>query len=156
RFEFTNLFCNSLDKKFVEFEYCHIKAINRTYKYVSGKLKVYKMPLTKLMVNVGLWKRFNGYKPFLYNITLEVCSFLRNPKSNPVAKFLYDIQRSYSNMNHSCPLNHDVILDKLPVDFINDQITRVLPFPEGDYLVKIHWLISQYPAALAEIYGTLS
>jgi len=50
-----------------------------------------------------MWKRLNGYKPFLYNITTDVCKFLRNPKSNPVMKYIFESFIEYSNINHSCP-----------------------------------------------------
>ncbi|KAH8308294.1 hypothetical protein KR059_010075, partial [Drosophila kikkawai] len=156
RFEFTNFVCTSYDKKFGEFEYCFIKSINRSYKYISGKFNVSQVPLTKIKANIGLWKRFNGYKPFLYNITFEYCAFRRNPKSNPIANFIYGSFVDYTNMNHTCPINHGVTLDKLPVDFVNNRFTRVLSFPTGDYLVKIHWLIGNFVTASADVYGTLS
>ncbi|XP_022228667.1 uncharacterized protein LOC111078351 isoform X4 [Drosophila obscura] len=39
--EFTNIVCTSLDKEFSEFEYCYLKSVNRTYKYVSVKSKFF-------------------------------------------------------------------------------------------------------------------
>nr|XP_017004970.2 uncharacterized protein LOC108062702 [Drosophila takahashii] len=155
-FEFTNFICESFDKTFGEFEYCFLKSVNRTYKYISGKFKPHRLPINKLRVNFALWKRYNGYKPFMYNITFDVCSFLKNRNSNPVIKFIHDSHSNYSNINHSCPLNHDVILEKLPIEILNHRLTKVLPFPEGDYLLRMYWLIGKNRTALAEIYGTLS
>ncbi|KAH8355569.1 hypothetical protein KR200_005821, partial [Drosophila serrata] len=173
--EFTNFKCTTYDKKFGEYEYCYIKSINRSYKYISGKFNVYQLPVTKIKVNLALWKRLTGYKPFLYNITFETCAFLRNPKSNPVANFIYGTIREYTNLNHSCPLfvsalnlflffilvrvtffKHGVTLEKLSTDFVNHRFTRVLPFPPGEYLIKVHWLIGNFLTASAEVYGTLS
>ncbi|KAH8232228.1 hypothetical protein KR032_002458, partial [Drosophila birchii] len=155
-FEFTNLVCNNLDKKFGEFEYCHIKSVNRSYKYVSGKLKLYKLPLTKLMINVALFKRSNGYKPFLYNITFDTCALLRKSTFNPIGQLLHDTQTEYTNLNQSCPITHDIILEKVPIDYVDKRFSKILPFPEGDYLAKIYWLNSEHRAALAEIYGSLT
>ncbi|XP_017065643.2 uncharacterized protein LOC108104211 [Drosophila eugracilis] len=156
RFEFTNFVCKSYDPQFGEFEYCYLKSINRSYKYISGRFKPKSLPISKLKVNVALWKRFNGYKPFMYNITFDVCLFLNNRKPNPVIKFIHDSHSNFSNLNHSCPLNHDIILEKLPIDVVNHRFTNVLPFPEGDYLIRLYWLIAKNRTALAEIYGTLS
>lgn len=64
-----------------------------------------------LKVNLALWKKFNGFRPFLYNLTFEACSFIANPKSNPVAKFVYESFLIYSNINHSCPINVSLILN---------------------------------------------
>ncbi|KAH8232229.1 hypothetical protein KR032_002459, partial [Drosophila birchii] len=172
RLEFTNFVCTSYDKNFGEFEYCYLKSINRSNKYISGKCNAYQLPITKgkvglgklygmklrniIQANFGLWKRFNGYKPFLHNITLDACAFFQNPKSNPVANFYYGTIRDYTNLNHTCPLYHGVILDKLPIDFVNYRLTRVLPFPTGDYLIKIHWLVGNFLTASAKVYATLS
>ncbi|XP_034127289.1 uncharacterized protein LOC117583194 [Drosophila guanche] len=105
RFEFTNVNCTLVNKKFGEFDYCYLKSVNRTYKYMSIKLKVYELPIRAMQINMELSKRFNGYKPFLYNITFDACKFFVNPNSSPVAKFFYESFMTYSSVNHSCPYN---------------------------------------------------
>ncbi|KAH8355584.1 hypothetical protein KR200_010465, partial [Drosophila serrata] len=152
RFEFTNINCTSYEKQIIDFEYCYLKSINRTYKYLSGKIKLYEVPLSNIKVNFILWKRFNGYKPFLYNITLDLCKFLVTPKSSPVANFIYESFVEYSNMNHSCPFKNDLILDKLPVEFLNHRVTKILPLPEGDYLFKFRWIHFKNVFANIKIY----
>jgi len=62
---------------------------------------------------VSIFQRLNGYKPFLYNVTVDACKFYKNQKSNPVAGYIYSLLRSYSNMNHSCP--YDVSLITTPI-----------------------------------------
>ncbi|KAH8328204.1 hypothetical protein KR067_006042, partial [Drosophila pandora] len=137
--EFKNIICTSLDKTFSDFEYCYLKSINRTFKYFSLKVNLFKVPVTSVTINLALYKRFNGYKPFLYNITVDACKFLQKKKTFPVALYFYEFLREASNMNHSCPYNHDLILEKLTAEQINHHLTTVLPFPEGDYMLKIHW-----------------
>nr|XP_017037358.1 uncharacterized protein LOC108085315 [Drosophila kikkawai] len=149
RFEFTNVNCTSFEKRIVEFEYCYLKSINRSYKYLSGKLKLNEIPLSNM-------KRFNGYKPFLYNITVDVCKFLAKPKSSPVAKFVYDTYVDYSNVNHSCPFNNDLYLEKLPVDFVNHRLTKILPFPEGDYLFEFIGIRDRSVIGNGKVYCTVS
>ncbi|KAH8244321.1 hypothetical protein KR026_006592, partial [Drosophila bipectinata] len=68
-------------------------------------------------VNFALYKRFNGYKPFLYNMTLDACKFQQNPKGNP----------------------HDLVLEKLTTERISHRLTTILPFPEGDYMFQMYW-----------------
>ncbi|KAH8363457.1 hypothetical protein KR084_010650, partial [Drosophila pseudotakahashii] len=156
RFEFTNFICKSFDKQFGEFEYCYLKSVNRTYKYISGKFKLYQLPITKLRINFSIWKRYNGYKPFMYNVTMNACKFLKNPSTNPVAKFVFESFSMYTNMNHLCPYNHDLILEKLPTDFINQRLTEVLPFPEGDYRIDFYWLYLDLHVLMVKVYLTLS
>jgi len=126
KFEFTNAICTCFDKKYCDFETCLLKSVNRSYKYFSGRVNLFKKPVTKAKVNVcsvlkifynfwyqfqlslGLFKRFNGYKPFMYNYTLDLCRFLKNPKAYPIADFFYGLLREHSNLNHTCPYNVSV------------------------------------------------
>ncbi|KAI8041676.1 hypothetical protein M5D96_005941 [Drosophila gunungcola] len=46
---FTNLKCNMIDKKFGSFEICHIKAVNRTHKYIDVNVKLNILPINNIM-----------------------------------------------------------------------------------------------------------
>jgi len=125
---------------------------------------------------VSILQRLNGYKPFLYNVTVDACKFYKNQKSNPVAGYIYSLFRSFSNMNHSCPydvslfttpinkflyeypvcLQHDVILDKLNTNFLHTKLTEVLPFPHGGYLFHSNWYAYDINRASVNIYITIS
>ncbi|KAH8333754.1 hypothetical protein KR059_003052, partial [Drosophila kikkawai] len=156
RAEFTNFACTSMNKKFAEFGYCVLKAINRTYKYVSMNLIIYEKPLTNININFALYKRANGYKPFLYNMTVDGCKFLRNPKSNPVSQYFFGFIKDITNLNHSCPYNEDIILDKLSLEMVNHRITTLLPFPEGEYLFQAYWTANNKGSVLFKLYLKLS
>ncbi|KAH8335994.1 hypothetical protein KR074_003456, partial [Drosophila pseudoananassae] len=155
-FEFTNAVCESLDESFASFEYCYLKSINRTYKYGSLKVKLHKVPVEKIKINFAIYKRLNGYKPFLYNVTIDACKFLKNRKINPVAAFIFELFESFSNMNHTCPYAHDVFVEKAPASSIRDKLTKVLPFPPGSYGFFSVWYAYGIARANVNIYGTLS
>ncbi|XP_016951390.1 uncharacterized protein LOC108025419 [Drosophila biarmipes] len=154
--EFTNVKCTSWDKKFADFEYCHLKSVNRSFKYLSLKVNLHKVPITKIKVNFALLKRYSGYKPFLYNITFDACKLLKHPKSNPIAGFFHGLFKKHSNMNHSCPYDHDLLVDKLPTSFLNKQITGALNFPLGEYLFHSDWFAYGVNRATVDFFYTLS
>ncbi|XP_017071301.2 uncharacterized protein LOC108107968 [Drosophila eugracilis] len=154
--EFTNLKCDTVNKDIAEFEYCTLKSINRTYKYATAKIKLHQIPITRAKVNFGLYKRLNGYKPFLYNQTINACTFFKNQRASPVAKYFYDIIKGVSNLNHSCPYNHDIIIDKLSTEIINYHSTQVLAYPEGNYMLESHWILNDNPAIIVQVYLSLS
>ncbi|XP_041449108.1 uncharacterized protein LOC111076998 [Drosophila obscura] len=156
RVEFTNIKCNSTDLDFSDFEYCYLKSVNRSYKYASLKVKLFQIPITKVSMRFGLYKRFSGYRPFLYNFTVDCCKFKKNKKSLPIVRFFHDIINEYSNMNHSCPYNHDIVLEKLTIAHVNDRFVNVLQFPEGDYMFEMHWLVYDINRAVVELYFTFS
>ncbi|XP_016950938.1 uncharacterized protein LOC108025172 [Drosophila biarmipes] len=156
RVELTNIVCTSLDPEFADFEYCYLKSVNRTYKYMSLKVNLLKKPITKVKVNAELLKRFSGYKPYLYNVTVDACRFLKNTKSSPIAAYFYGFFKSHSNMNHSCPYDQDIVVEKLPISAINTHFTEVLPFPLGDYLFQTNWFAYDINRANVKVYFTLS
>ncbi|SPP74717.1 Hypothetical predicted protein [Drosophila guanche] len=155
RIEFTNLVCTSLDKAFSDFEYCYLRSVNRTYKYFSIKSVFYQSPITKVKVNLSLHKRFNGYRPFLYNVTVDACRFLRNPRSNPILNFFYGFITPYIG-KVSCPFKNSLSYDKIAAEWINKQVTAVLPFPEGDYMIEVNWMAYDINRAITKFYATLS
>ncbi|KAI8044713.1 hypothetical protein M5D96_000884 [Drosophila gunungcola] len=65
---------------------------------------------------------------------------MKNKKSNPVMNFFYDFIMSTSNINHTCPFDHDLVVDKLSTEIVNHRFTNILPFPEGGYMVEMHWI----------------
>ncbi|KAH8353908.1 hypothetical protein KR067_001067, partial [Drosophila pandora] len=153
--EFRNFICQSFDKDFSDFENCILKSVNRTYKYLSLKVNLFQVPVTKVKVNFGLYKRFNGYKPFLYNMTVDGCKFVNNPKANPVALYFYNVFKEFSNMNHSCPYNHDVVVEKLTTEKIHNTFTKILPFPDGDYMFRMYWFGNGKSRAVVELYFSM-
>ncbi|XP_043656910.1 uncharacterized protein LOC122622502 [Drosophila teissieri] len=155
-FEFTNIKCISHDETFATFEYYFLKAINRTYKYFSFKVKLHQLPVRKVKVNFALYQRLNGYKPFLYNVTIDGCKYMANRKTNPVVTFFYSLFGPYSNINHSCPYNHDLIVEKVPCSYIEAQFTNTLPFPKSSYAFFSDWYAEGIKRARVEVYGKLS
>ncbi|KAH8366417.1 hypothetical protein KR084_004935, partial [Drosophila pseudotakahashii] len=139
RMEFTNVKCTPLDKDFSDFEYCYLKAASRTYKYLSLKVRLYKTPVHQFSVNVAFNKRSNGLLPVSYNTTFNGCKMVADI-GNPWMSFLFGVIKEYSNINHSCPYDHDLIVDKLPAQFLEQRFSALLPFPEGDYVFNSNWI----------------
>ncbi|XP_002033645.2 uncharacterized protein LOC6608931 isoform X2 [Drosophila sechellia] len=157
--EITNFKCESLDRNFSNFEYCRLKSVNRTYKYVSLKVNLFQTPVNQVKVNTAFYKRLNGYKPFLYNVAVDGCKFMKNQNSSPVSKYIFGVFKDASNINHSCPYDvpwHDIFVEKLSAENINFQITKILPFPEGKYMIQMHWFAYEINRAIIRLYYTLT
>ncbi|KAH8237453.1 hypothetical protein KR038_012141 [Drosophila bunnanda] len=154
--EFSNLKCEITDRDFADFEHCYLKSVNRTYKYFTIKVRLFKVPVTKVKINLGLYQRLNGLKPFLYNVTVDGCKFVKNPRSNRVASYFYDFFRNYSNLDHPCPYDHDLYVDKMSTQYIDHRLTNTLPFPKGSYMFKTDWFVYGIKRAIVSIYLTLS
>ncbi|XP_017039727.2 uncharacterized protein LOC108087063 [Drosophila ficusphila] len=152
----TNINCTSYDETYTSFEYCFLKSVNRTYKYASLRAKLYSVPVYKFKLNFAIYQRLNGYKPFLYNVTVDGCKFLKNQKSSPIASFIYNLFASYSNLNHTCPYDHDIMVEKVPYSFVEQQLTHNLPFPKGAYGFYSDWYNEKIKRASVNVHCTLT
>ncbi|XP_034659918.1 uncharacterized protein LOC117896020 [Drosophila subobscura] len=156
-FEFTNIKCTSNDKKFFEFEYCYIKAVNRSYKYMSLKALMHEKPYTDASANLQVLRRFKGYIPITMNVTFNVCKYMEKKNNqNPMVKFFDMVIKSYSNVYHKCPYDHDILVEKVPTQFVNSHFTDVIPLPRGDYAFYSTWFTSGIKRGTLWVYGTLS
>ncbi|XP_037943677.1 uncharacterized protein LOC119676509 [Teleopsis dalmanni] len=148
--EFTNIKCKSHDKQFTDFEYCYLRSVNRSYKYMSVKARLFQIPVTNVTIRYTFLRRDDGYTPFLSNFTVDACEFLRSPK-DPIAKFFYGLIVQHSNMNHTCPYNHDVFIDKLDTSFLSGKF-KGLPIPNDAFILKSTWFAYNIPRADVNVY----
>ncbi|XP_073841544.1 uncharacterized protein [Musca autumnalis] len=75
----------------------------------------------------------NGYRLFMYNSTTDYCRFVKNPNSHIFWKLIYrNAIVPSSNLNHSCPYDHDIIIDNLILD---GSMFRLIPFPADEYMI---------------------
>ncbi|KAH8301928.1 hypothetical protein KR044_000957, partial [Drosophila immigrans] len=151
---FTNLKCSLTNETYGEITLCHIKAVNRTHKYVSVKVK-----LNIIMDNIFVMRYDYGYKPFFIDISIDICKFLKNPQ-NAFMNVFYNTFRETSNINHTCPytvskiinlieliqnikinsifeLQNDIIVDKVWTGNLEDDFSKFLPIPNGDYAIFV-------------------
>ncbi|XP_059221729.1 uncharacterized protein LOC106082033 [Stomoxys calcitrans] len=76
----------------------------------------------------------NGYRPFLYNISVDACDFMRNRKRYPVFAIYMNAIMPFSNVNHTCPYNHDMIVKDM---VMREDMLALAPLPGGDYMFKL-------------------
>ncbi|EDW60093.2 uncharacterized protein Dvir_GJ21294 [Drosophila virilis] len=124
------------------------------------RLIVFGLLLTLLVLNISynpivgnvdvkgqLFKRANGYKPWLYKATIDGCRFLKKPY-HPLAILVYKIFKSYTNLNHTCPYEGLVLIKDLYLKLEN------LPhaIPTGEYLLRLDWCINKNIQIRSDVY----
>ncbi|XP_016983842.1 uncharacterized protein LOC108047934 [Drosophila rhopaloa] len=140
--EFNNVLCLVRDRKFMDFEYCYLKSVNRTYKYLSVKTKFHHFPIDNGEVRFQLTRRENGRVLYKFDFKVDACKFLRD-RQNVVANLAFQTFEHYSNMNHTCPYDHDIIVDKLPVQHVNGVVQAIIP--DGRYLSNSTFRVGGIP-----------
>ncbi|KMY99966.1 uncharacterized protein Dsimw501_GD14604, isoform C [Drosophila simulans] len=148
---FTNLNCSSYNLDFMSFPTCRIKAVNRTHKYISIYAKINQLPIVDARVTVQFRRFDSGYKPFLFDLSYDGCQFMKNQKNMFVKTFYKTFQRN-TNMNHTCPYDHDIIVDKLFTGNLEEEFGRYIVIPNGDYAIYTDWATNKVARASVKIY----
>ncbi|XP_032578762.1 uncharacterized protein LOC116801718 [Drosophila sechellia] len=148
KFEFAWHLIFVKDPAFLSFEYCFIKSVNRSYKYISLKANIYEVPITNESAKLQISRRFRSYMP----ITIAASQNL----ANPMLRLLEEITTNYTNTNHKCPYDHDLVVDRLPSQFLSEHFTNILPLPPGDYSFNSIWYSKNIERATICIYSTIS
>ncbi|EDW57313.2 uncharacterized protein [Drosophila virilis] len=139
RFTLTGLECQVVDPKFCAFENCIIKPVSRGIKEINGKIILLQVPVNNISIRLQLTRR--GYiKHMLYAVDIDGCRFWIGKRRNPFASSIYKSLRLdvFTNINHSCPYNHDLIVNHLRLD---ENLNLNLPIAVGEYVIKLHWKV---------------
>nr|XP_036670644.1 uncharacterized protein LOC118877230 [Drosophila suzukii] len=151
---FTNLKCEMFDRKFGKFEVCHIKAVNRTHKYIDLEIALNILPINNIMINLEPMRYGNGYKSFFMSMKYDFCKYMRNPNERSLT-FLKEIHSTFidaTNLNHTCPYNHNISVTKFWTGNLEKAFLRYLPVPNGDYALFSTWYVSNIPRLFVNIY----
>lgn len=57
-----------------------------------------------IKLRVQLLKKENGFKPWLYDITIDACQFIRKPSNAIIIFFIKQIQNFTNFLDQKCPL----------------------------------------------------
>nr|NP_995888.1 uncharacterized protein Dmel_CG33453, isoform A [Drosophila melanogaster]AAS64807.1 uncharacterized protein Dmel_CG33453, isoform A [Drosophila melanogaster] len=127
----TNVVCESINKSWAVFHYCRLKAYSRNKTSLNINA-TFLHPTNNVSLRLKMVKRLSGYKPFLFDVTIDACQFLRK-RHNPVIKMFYSFIKDYSTLNHTCPYGLQVVSDYHTAVF-------PVPLPSGDYGVLLDFI----------------
>ncbi|XP_043946853.1 uncharacterized protein LOC108024306 [Drosophila biarmipes] len=130
----TNIKCEIQDESFAEVNVCRLKILGRGIIGANVHLKIKKLPVKTVKVNFSVWKKLSGYHPFLFNTTVDLCHNIKHPNPSNVFYYFYGALKPFLNVNHSCPINHDLILKDFVLD---DMMFSLVPVPKGNYMFDI-------------------
>ncbi|KAH8307150.1 hypothetical protein KR044_006055, partial [Drosophila immigrans] len=143
---FTNVKCKVHNTTWIRFYECRLKAIRRnlTVFNMNGTLDY---SVNDVIVHLQMFKRANGYKPFIINTSYDACSAIKN-FCNPYGKFVYNLYKDYSNFNHTCPY-----VGPLLVKGFHVQAEKMfIPLATGHYLIVTNWIIEKTSQLTVKVY----
>lgn len=147
---FTNLKCESLDEDFILFPTCRLNVVGRGIIAANVYAKLLKLPITRMVMRFNVYRKLNGYHPFLFNVSHEMCHFLKYPNRKQVFYYFHRAFMSHSNLDHPCPYNvsvfktffslvincfqHDVFVSNCSLE---DKMFKMVPLPKGSYKLTL-------------------
>lgn len=154
----TNIKCEAEDKSFLEVKLCRLKVLGRGIIGANVHVKMLQLPVKSVIINFGVWRKLSGYHPFLFNVTVDYCHYMRHPNPVNVFHYFYRALMPYTNMNYTCPItvskvkvlflstNSNAVFfeqsDLILKDFVlDDKMFSKFPVPTGSYMFSIIFLI---------------
>ncbi|EDW02515.1 uncharacterized protein LOC6561248 [Drosophila grimshawi] len=130
----TNLKCEVLEKSVIKIPMCKLKVMGRGRIAANVELDILQLPVESIQVKYSVFKKQNVYLPFLFNVSLDFCHFMKHPNRLNVFYYFHRALMPYTNWNHTCPYNHKIIIK----DFVlTDEMFAKVPIPEGSYMFDV-------------------
>lgn len=102
--KFSNAVCKSLNESWLIIHTCRIRAINR-YTNIFNYNATVLYPVNELKGRFQVFKRENGYKPWLYDFFIDFCQYLRKP-NNPAIIYMFNQIKNFTNFfDQKCPIS---------------------------------------------------
>ncbi|XP_017026931.1 uncharacterized protein [Drosophila kikkawai] len=133
--KFKSLFCTCYDPDFGEFPLCRIKAINR-YRNSIGITFLQKQRTEGGTVRLELFNRANGWRPFLYNISANICDVL-DKNNNIIMAIGLAYLRPYLGPSAGCPFKANDTFKCVDLEFEFDHFRTRFPIETGEYALKL-------------------
>ncbi|XP_075162243.1 uncharacterized protein LOC142234916 [Haematobia irritans] len=131
---FKQITCNVIDKDFLIVKRCNLT------KNVVGLLALSSQihPLQSLdnvTMKASIFRKVGmNLMPFFVETTIDVCDFLQDYKRKIPWGIVYEGISKHTNINHSCPYNHDLIVENFTIP---SRGLQLVPMPKGEYILTV-------------------
>ncbi|XP_070139632.1 uncharacterized protein [Drosophila kikkawai] len=152
-YKFNSLDCEFLAPEFGRVNVCEIKAIDRKRNMLNIETILAKT-IDQFEIKFKVFTKYNGlWQPFLYDMTVDVCQYFKNPKKFFIASYMYSFLQPYTNINHTCPYMAGTSI--LLWNFTPDEGGVLAKFPaeQGQYGLNATYYVNK--VAAVQLNGTL-
>ncbi|XP_075151090.1 uncharacterized protein LOC142225196 [Haematobia irritans] len=134
RLTLKNITCKSLDPEFCKVDVCELAPDKNRFPAVSVFVKLLQVPVTNAKMRIQLGVASATRTPKIDN-TWDGCAFMKSRKTNRALNRLFGYIEPYTNLNHTCPYNHDIYVKNITLS--NQR--PLLPLMNNLYMVKIEF-----------------
>ncbi|XP_016990164.1 uncharacterized protein LOC108052304 [Drosophila rhopaloa] len=151
-FRVSKMECRSLDPSFTYFKTCNVirKENGRSSLYVNEVI-LYKNPIDDITLNLGVFKIAKNRRLQFLNETLDYCVFSRQLLASGFFGFLMTPLLRISNVNGTCPLKQNIIVNGFSVD---EDTIKEIPIPNGVYMFQLRTSMMKKWRTDVRVYAT--
>ncbi|XP_017080347.1 uncharacterized protein LOC108114100 [Drosophila eugracilis] len=151
-FKVTKMECRTLDPSFTYFRSCKVvhRENGRAALYIN-EVFLYKDPIDDIILNLGIFKIARNRRFQFLNETLDYCLFSRQFLASGFFGFLMTPLLRISNVNGSCPLQQNIIINGFPV---NEDTIKEIPIPNGVYMFNLRTSMKKKWRTDVKVYAT--
>ncbi|EDW69628.2 uncharacterized protein Dvir_GJ12014 [Drosophila virilis] len=132
---FTNIECKMLVPAYATYQQCDLKILGRGVVGLNVHAKLNQGPFNNAKVNLSFWRKYSGYRPYIFNTTFDFCKFMeKTSRKLSFEKIFLDALIENSNINHTCPYKDALIVNNL---VFKSEFVRFLPLPTGQYKIQL-------------------
>ncbi|KAH8302737.1 hypothetical protein KR044_010233 [Drosophila immigrans] len=130
----TKVECTSFNLKDWYFKHCEMKTNSKgeTFINIYTAMRNKKTPINDVTINISMFKVTRTYRIPIYNETIDYCAYMRNPVVTNIFSYMYQQFIKFTNANHSCPYEHDIIYYGLE----KERFLPEVPAPKGNYIFQ--------------------
>ncbi|XP_017027573.1 uncharacterized protein [Drosophila kikkawai] len=140
--KFKSLHCTNYNKTLGEIKLCKIKAINRYRNSISIQFRQ-KTTVHNVNMRLELFKRANGWRPFLYNISFNLCDFL-SKRNNMIVRLGYEYIKPYIPItNYTCPFKKGHLIKVTDLEFDIEKFRIRFPIETGEYAIQLSFIVAR-------------
>ncbi|KAH8391274.1 hypothetical protein KR215_010084, partial [Drosophila sulfurigaster] len=137
-FKFKNVQCKSFNESLMVMPICQIRAVARD-KNVLNFWAIWRYSVNEVSTEVQIFKRANGFKPWLFKYTINFCEYLQK-KNHQLFSIIFNLFKEYTNLaTKTCPLVGNITVLGFDLNF--DRLK--LPLPTGVYLLATSWILDK-------------
>ncbi|KAH8282989.1 hypothetical protein KR054_011403, partial [Drosophila jambulina] len=132
---------------------CEIKSIDRKRNMINIETILAKT-VNQFEIKFKVYKKDGGiWQPFLYDMTVDICQYFKNPKKFFIPSFMYSFMQPFTNINHTCPYLAGTSMRLW--NFTPDEggVLSKFPAEQGQYGLNATWYVNKVVALY--INGTL-
>ncbi|XP_034110947.1 uncharacterized protein LOC117572322 [Drosophila albomicans] len=92
-----------------------------------------KQPLDNITINLTLFKVSKTYRIPIFDESFDFCAFMGESGLAKIYYFIFQHFSKFTNANHSCPYQHDIIYYGID----NERFLSEIPAPKGNYILQM-------------------